>query len=299
MINMKFEANLKELRKQRGMSQEEMAEHLQVSRQSVSKWENGSAMPELDKLLQMCELFHCTLDDLLKGDMKEEPLISKAEYEKQTRMEAVLTTIGVGMILLGMTMYNFLDNAQHAQEESVLDAMFLTFVLIGVICFVFMGMKKSFFDRRHPQIPQGLYGEEEIASFERKFTIAICLGVGLILFGMIAQQLLDANEDESFANGTFMLLVTFAVCIFVYFGMHKGKMDQTLPQSADHKKQKQQEETFGLYAGMIMLVATGGYLILSFLFDAWAKAWILFPIGGILCGILHLFMKSRHHSDDE
>ena len=63
MINMKFEANLKELRKQRGMSQEEMAEHLQVSRQSVSKWENGSAMPELDKLLQMCELFHCTLED--------------------------------------------------------------------------------------------------------------------------------------------------------------------------------------------------------------------------------------------
>lgn len=296
---MKFEENLRELRKQHGMSQEELADHLQVSRQSISKWENGSAMPELDKLLQLCELFQCTLDDLLKGEIREEPAITKAEYEKQTRLEAILTTVGVGMILLGLAMYNFLDQYWYAQEESVLDAMFLTFVLIGVVCFVFMGMKKSFFDRRYPQIPQGFYGENEINDFERQFTIAMCLGVAILLVAVIAQQLLERYSGESFANGTFLLLVMIAVCIFVYYGIRKGKIDQTMPQSTQCKKQKQQEETFGLYSGMIMLIATGAYLILSFLFDAWGRAWILFPLGGILCGILRLFMESRHHLGDQ
>lgn len=299
MIKMKFEENLRELRKSRGMSQEEMAEHLQVSRQSVSKWENGSAMPELDKLLQLCELFHCTLDDLIKGEVKEEVLTTKDEYIKQSRLEAILTTFGVGMILLGLTLYNFFDNGLLALEETLLDAMFLSFVLIGVISFVFMGMQKSTFERRHPQHPQGIYGEKEIQVFERNFTIAMCLGVGLLLIGVIAQQLLEAYYNEAFANGIFMSFVTIAVSIFVYFGMRKDKIAQTMPQSAKMRQQKQQDELYGLYAGMIMLVATAGYLIFSCLFDAWGKAWVVFPIGGILCGILYLFMASRHHFDEE
>lgn len=296
---MKFAENLRELRKQRGMSQEEMAAALQISRQSISKWENGSAMPELDKLLQLCELFHCTLDDLLKGEMKEEPQFDKLEYEKEMRTEAILTMAGVGMILLGMAVYAYLDQNLNPQQETVLDAVFMIFVLIGVVCFVFMGMKKSFFDRHHPQIPTGLYSEATISAFERRFTIAMCTGVGIILFAIVAQQLLSLRFNEAFANGSFMVLIAIAVCDFVYFGMQKDKYDRTLPQTKQNQKQKKNEEAYGMYCGMIMLMATGAYLILSFLFDAWAKAWILFPIGGILCGILRLFMESRNRFDEE
>jgi len=50
------------------MSQGDLAEKLNVSRQSVSKWETGASVPELDKLIMMSELFHITMDELVKSD---------------------------------------------------------------------------------------------------------------------------------------------------------------------------------------------------------------------------------------
>ena len=62
--------NLQTLRKRMGaMTQEKLAEQMGVSRQTVSKWETGEAIPELDKLLELSKLFSCTLDALLKEDM--------------------------------------------------------------------------------------------------------------------------------------------------------------------------------------------------------------------------------------
>ena len=50
------------------LSQADLAEKMNVSRQSVSKWETNASVPELDKLLQLSELFHLSLDELVKGD---------------------------------------------------------------------------------------------------------------------------------------------------------------------------------------------------------------------------------------
>lgn len=64
---MTFGERICRLRMARGLSQEELAAELQVSRQSVSKWETGSSVPELDKLLRLSEVFGVTLDELVKG----------------------------------------------------------------------------------------------------------------------------------------------------------------------------------------------------------------------------------------
>lgn len=67
---MSFGQNLQFLRKMRHkMTQEAIAEKLNVSRQTVSKWEQDLAYPEMDKLLEICELFSCTLDRLVREDM--------------------------------------------------------------------------------------------------------------------------------------------------------------------------------------------------------------------------------------
>ncbi len=67
---MKFGSNLQYLRKLHGnMTQEKLAEQMGVSRQTVSKWENGEAYPELDKLMELSRIFSCSLDALLKEDM--------------------------------------------------------------------------------------------------------------------------------------------------------------------------------------------------------------------------------------
>ena len=63
---MQFSEKLTELRRRRGLSQEQLADFLGVTRQSVSKWESGSVMPELGKLIALSDLFHVTVDALVK-----------------------------------------------------------------------------------------------------------------------------------------------------------------------------------------------------------------------------------------
>ena len=66
---MSFRDNLQHLRAERNMTQEQLAMLLGVSRQSVTKWEAERSSPELDKLLKMCQIFDCSLDDLVQGDL--------------------------------------------------------------------------------------------------------------------------------------------------------------------------------------------------------------------------------------
>ena len=63
---MKLAEKIMALRKQRGWSQEELAQQLSVSRQSVSKWESGASVPDLDKILKMSEIFDVSTDALLR-----------------------------------------------------------------------------------------------------------------------------------------------------------------------------------------------------------------------------------------
>ena len=70
---MSFRDNLQHLRATRNMTQEQLAVLLGVSRQSVAKWEAERSYPEMDKLLRMCDLFDCALDDLVKGDLTSRP----------------------------------------------------------------------------------------------------------------------------------------------------------------------------------------------------------------------------------
>ena len=67
--NMKLSEKIVTLRKQKGWSQEELADKLNVSRQAVGKWETETALPEVDKILQMATLFEVSTDCLLKDDM--------------------------------------------------------------------------------------------------------------------------------------------------------------------------------------------------------------------------------------
>ena len=70
-MNSNFANNLKKLRKDNNLSQEELALELGVSRQSVSKWESGQTYPEMDKVLQLCKMFNVNIDELLSQNIKE------------------------------------------------------------------------------------------------------------------------------------------------------------------------------------------------------------------------------------
>ena len=78
---MRFEEKIVELRKQKGLSQEELAEQLGVSRQAVSRWELGQTLPDIPNLLQLCELFGVSADYLVKD---EEQATVKSDQSAKT-----------------------------------------------------------------------------------------------------------------------------------------------------------------------------------------------------------------------
>ena len=100
---MNFGENLYNLRKNQKMSQEKLAEKVGVSRQSVSKWENGTAYPEMNRILELCKIFHCQLNDLVNDkildfDSLDEEIkmnIVKFNKEKQRKLKIASKTISI------------------------------------------------------------------------------------------------------------------------------------------------------------------------------------------------------------
>lgn len=98
---MKFGENLYNLRKSQKMSQEKLAEKVGVTRQSVSKWENGESYPEMEKIMKLCDIFHCKINDLVHEDMTDidsldeeiKMSVVKFKKEKQAKMKGISKAI--------------------------------------------------------------------------------------------------------------------------------------------------------------------------------------------------------------
>lgn len=88
---MEFNNKLYELRKQKGLSQEELANKLNVSRQTVSKWELGDSTPDMEKLIVLSDLFEISLDELVLGKVPEPQQAAKTPDVINTIEEKVLT----------------------------------------------------------------------------------------------------------------------------------------------------------------------------------------------------------------
>ncbi|MCI6033425.1 helix-turn-helix domain-containing protein [Fusobacterium varium] len=99
---MKLFVKIQQLRKQNGMSQEKLAQLLGVSRQSVSKWESGQSLPEIDKIIQLSNIFEVTTDYLLK-DVSEEKCIDILRKEKEKDVLIHHTSL---MFKIGFTMFS-------------------------------------------------------------------------------------------------------------------------------------------------------------------------------------------------
>ena len=100
---MNFGENLKHLRKLKKLSQEVLAEKVGVSRQSVSKWENGEAYPEMSNILALCSIFHCKINDLVNDNITDlnslddeiKMSIVKFKEEEQKKMKGLSKAIYV------------------------------------------------------------------------------------------------------------------------------------------------------------------------------------------------------------
>ena len=97
---MNFSEKLLELRKKEGLSQEELADRIDVSRQTVSKWESGQTTPEMEKLLELSKLFNISLDELTVNEFnKEEKEEAKPKKKKHKLLKVFLIIIAIYLVL--------------------------------------------------------------------------------------------------------------------------------------------------------------------------------------------------------
>ena len=109
---MELGGQIKRHRTRLGLSQEELADRIFVTRQSVSNWENGRTYPDLQSLLRLSDLFGLSLDELIKGDietMKEE--INKLEIQKMNRWGGILALLMLTLMLLPAPLLKLLDTS--------------------------------------------------------------------------------------------------------------------------------------------------------------------------------------------
>lgn len=304
--------NLQFLRKQKDMTQEQLAELLEVSRQSVSKWESDTTFPETDKLLQIANLFHCTLDDLMQKDISSQYVEDTNHYDSHKNQFSKWITIGVGLILFGLTICAFLSAVLPKSENFDMDMIsaivFFLFVVVAVAIFIVTGLQDNYFAKKHPYI-EDFYSEEEKDAFHKKLVTLITSGVVLIIVGLILMMgteivsgsMQDSNINlEEIMGSVFLLFVTIAVILFVYAGTQSSKYNiKHYNLMQDHKSQTyQNDKKKGFYCGCTMIIATIIFVACGFIGNLWKTAWVVFPIFGIFCGIITMTIDRNNHEEE-
>ena len=178
---MSFSENLQFLRTRNSITQEQLAEQLDVSRQSVSKWESGASFPEMDTLLRICDLYSVDLDTLLRGSVEASQVSDTARYDDFMTCFIRRMTLAIGAIIAavgGMPIFNVLG-----LPEMLSVAFLLLVITVSVVTIVASGMQYDRFCKKNPTIPD-FYSQEEKDAFGQKFIWYIAGGVGGILFGL-------------------------------------------------------------------------------------------------------------------
>ena len=101
---MAFSDNLQFIRTQGGVTQEQLAEQLNVSRQSVSKWESGASFPEMDTLLRICDLYDVNMDTLLRGSVEESRVSDTARYNDFMNRFSLRMALSISAIIAGVAL---------------------------------------------------------------------------------------------------------------------------------------------------------------------------------------------------
>ncbi|MBQ3499934.1 MAG: helix-turn-helix transcriptional regulator, partial [Oscillospiraceae bacterium] len=124
------------LRTEKNLSQGDLAEILEVSRQSISKWENGGATPDLDKIIKLSEVFGITIDELVKNEEVSAPSEEKAPQIiiKKESSFPPRKIIGTVLLSLSLIVTVVLLAAGGGISGLVLSS---PLILCGIICFIF------------------------------------------------------------------------------------------------------------------------------------------------------------------
>ena len=320
---MTFSEKISALRKQKGWSQEELAEKLMVTRQAVSKWESAQSMPDLDKLVQLSEALGVSTDYLLKDEQAQSaPVPATAEQTVKPRhvtqeeakrflqlqMAAIpKTTLGVALCvwspiaLIGLPVLRSTLNWGFPEEicSGIGLCVLLVMVAAGVALLLTASGKLREFEylEREPietdngAREQALHMQREMASFcTRQNTIGVVLCI-LSVLPLFALMCVPGVPDGyySLAVCALLLLVGIACLLLVRAGSMRGAVDKLLEQGDYTRENKAKSRFVGAVSAAYWLVVTAAFLFYTFAPNGNGQpqySWFIWAVAGVLYGAL-------------
>ncbi len=239
---MSFRDNLQHLRGTRDLSQAQLATLLGVSRQSVAKWEAEKSYPEMDKLIKLCDLFECSLDDLVRGDLtgcataseaivEAEPAsaampVDKDGYDEHMRRRAwdVAASVAVIVMSFGVAMFvtggglqqhdGFGEHRRPPRRESR-----------SACAFSFPAYRShAAFRKEHPVV-EDCYTPEEKGGSAPSEDAGVGGGVALLVLGMFMPGMLQSIQMFSFVPLALFACFAAAAALLVHSVMMDRRVD--------------------------------------------------------------------------
>ena len=294
-----------EKRKKNGWSQEELANKLGVSRQAVSKWESAGSIPDLQRILQMSELFGVTTDYLLKDEIEEEPLneytetntikVSMEEGNQYLDMKSRGSRIVANATSLCILSPVPLIVLGTMTEDHILIGfslvLLLVLVAIAVYLFVNYGLHESHMKHLEKESFETEYGvsgmvRERREQYEPTFTRNIAIGVVLCILSVIPTIMAGVMEVEDYMSGIsvglLLIIVSIGVNILIRAGMIKSSYDTLLQEGEYTIEEKHLKKKTDAFSGAYWCLIVAIYLGWSFWTNNWKFTWIIWPVAGVL-----------------
>lgn len=302
------------LRRQSGWSQEELAEQMNVTRQSVSKWEGAQAVPDLEKIVRLSELFGVSTDYLLKDELEvpqftgsgeEAPLFRRVTMEEADRFlaakAATAAPIAGGVLLCILSpICLFVLTALSEVNERLSEGMacgagmiaLLLFIAAAVADFIFCGSRTAGFEYLEKEIFETEYGvvgmvRERQERYKPVYTRNNVIGVCVCILSLIPLFSGLALYEEAEFLLVVLLSVTLAlagvgVTFLVRGGIIWESFDKLL-QEGDYTRRRKKTCGVRTYiSAAYWLIFTAIFLGYSLATDNWRYSWIIWVVAGVL-----------------
>ena len=304
------------LRKKAGWSQEELAQQLNVTRQSVSKWEGAQSVPDLDKIVQMSRIFGVSTDYLLKDELEElEPASSLAEQPPRRRVSmeeasrylelrraaapklALATFLCVispiTLILLGgLSEYSARITENTAAGIGLIVLIVLVAAAVGIFLSSSAQVREFAFLETEPfETEYGVSGmvRQRRQDFQPAANRLNLVGTLLCVVSVLPLflSLCLSGSDLVYVGAVCLLLgfVALACLAFVYAGTQTGAMEKLLEEGDYTRQRKSKSRLVGTVSVCYWLVVTTIFMFYTFgpFGNGQAKySWFIWAIGGVL-----------------
>ena len=148
---MNFGEQLKKLRKEKHLTQEQVAAELHISRQAVSNWENNKNLPDIEVIIEISKVFHLSLDQLILGDKNESNMASKLIKDgsdtRRAKFNLAIVCVGTLLLIMGAECIiiksytvEYIDVAGFLHENFFLLPIGFLFMFCGLITFLIGGI---------------------------------------------------------------------------------------------------------------------------------------------------------------